>query len=408
MSLSDHPLWRKPQHHLDSEKSSDHVHWLELFYDLVHVVSIFVLGNYLSHHLSVEGFAIFAMLFVVVWFAWFDLSLFNSLYVSTDIRHRLVMAAQILTVMLMTSSIHSIDHGGWAFFAVGYALNRLIIAYLYRRARKVGDSESSLPCEMSRNYGIASAIFAVSAFLPQPYGYILFGIGMVVIWALFVMPKIGIVRHERLVPRLGHMAERFALLLLIVVGEGFFKLIITLSEYGVSNVSPDVFVNYIIGGFSLLVMCWIYFDFAGNGKPRSTDPKTMMQWTLSHLLLMLSAVCVGVALSAEVKVGFWDHYPFKYAVIGCLGLAGYLYALLLIQNVIEERTAHQFATAKIRMVGIGLSFVALAIVAFVPALIGNFVWGAALISQAVIPMRNAYVAISAADTQAKTEVEDAG
>lgn len=31
-----HALWRKPRHHLDAETSSDHVHWIELFYDLVH------------------------------------------------------------------------------------------------------------------------------------------------------------------------------------------------------------------------------------------------------------------------------------------------------------------------------------------------------------------------------------
>lgn len=61
---------------------------------------------------------------------------------------------------------------------------------------------------------------------------------------------------------------------------------------------------------------------------------------------------IGVALSAEVKVSFMEQYPFKYAVIGCLGLALYLYSLLLIQNVIELRTAHRFATAKLRYFGI--------------------------------------------------------
>ncbi|WP_407334245.1 low temperature requirement protein A [Enterovibrio sp. 27052020O] len=395
MNLSAHPLWRKPKHHLDTEASSDHVHWMELFYDLVHVVSIFVLGNFLSHHLSVAGFAIFALLFIVVWFAWFDLSLFNSLYVSTDIYHRLLMAALIVTVMLMTASINTIDAGGWSFFAVGYALNRFMIGVLYYRARRMGNSEASLPSEMARNYTIAASIFAVSAFVPQPYGYVVFTFGMLVIWAGFALPKIGTIRFERIIPRLGHMAERFALLLLIVVGEGFFKLVITLSEVGVDKVRSDVFVNYMIGGFSVFAMAWIYFDFAGNGKPRNTDKRTLIQWTLSHLLLMLSAVCVGVALSAEVKIGFWDHYPLKYAILGCFGLAAYLYSLLLIQNVIEEREAHRFATAKIRWVGIVLSFLTLALVSFVPALVGNFIWGMALFSQIIIPATNAYRIFSA-------------
>ncbi|MGF1707053.1 low temperature requirement protein A [Enterovibrio baiacu] len=395
MSLSDHPLWRKPQHHLDSNSSSDHVHWMELFYDLVHVVSIFVLGNYLSHHLGFNGFFVFAGMFIVIWLAWFDLSLFNSLYVSTDIHHRYAMSAQIVTVMLMSSSVSTIDGEGWPFFAIGYAINRLILANLYRRARFVGpDKEDQLPCEMSRNFGIGATIFAVSAFLPQPYGYLLFGAGVVLMICLFVLPKVGITRYERSVPRLGHMAERFALLLLIVAGEGFFKLVITLSDVGIGTVSADVFVNYVIGGAAIFVMCWVYFDFVGNGKPKDASQKTLAIWTLSHVALMLSAVCVGVALSAEVKVGFWESYPYKYAVIGCLGLAVYLYSLLMIQNVIEKRKAHHFATAKVRWFGIIMALVCLILVPYIPSILSNLLWATALFSQIIIPVTSAYRAFT--------------
>ncbi|CAE6938576.1 hypothetical protein ACOMICROBIO_FLGHMIGD_03905 [Vibrio sp. B1FLJ16] len=107
------------------------MHWIELFYDLAHVVSIFVLGNFLSHHLGFTGFAIFAAIFIVIWFAWFDLSLFNSIYVSTDVQHRYIMAAQIITIMIMSSAIMRIDGAGWAYFAIGYAINRAIMSLLY-------------------------------------------------------------------------------------------------------------------------------------------------------------------------------------------------------------------------------------------------------------------------------------
>ncbi|CAK4073824.1 low temperature requirement protein A [Vibrio sp. 16] len=100
-----HPLWRKPKHQLDAQTCSDHVHCIEIFYDLAHVVSIFVLGNYLSHHLGITGFTVFALLFIVIWSAWFDISLFKSIYVSTDVQHRYIMAAQIATIMIMSSAI---------------------------------------------------------------------------------------------------------------------------------------------------------------------------------------------------------------------------------------------------------------------------------------------------------------
>ena len=56
MSLENHPMWRLPKHHLDHDDAHDHVHWVELFYDLIHVVIIFLLGNmfYQSWELGVN------------------------------------------------------------------------------------------------------------------------------------------------------------------------------------------------------------------------------------------------------------------------------------------------------------------------------------------------------------------
>ncbi|NCM99836.1 low temperature requirement protein A [Vibrio parahaemolyticus] len=98
----------------------------------------------------------------------------------------------------------------------------------------------------------------------------------------------GALNNERFLPRFGYMAERFALLLLIVAGEGFFKPVITLAEKGIDDVVGDVFVNYAFGGLSIFVLCWIYFDFVGNSKPLGNAPNTFIKWTISHLLLMLS------------------------------------------------------------------------------------------------------------------------
>lgn len=164
-----HPLWRKPRHYMDADHSSDHVHWIELFYDLVHVVAIFVLGNFLSHHLDMHGFLIFAGMFCTLWFAWVDASWFNSLYVSTDIFHRFYMTGLIITVMICSAAMNDITHGGFMFFAIGFAINRFLIAWLYWRARKIGDSTKALPTEMARNYAITGAVFLVSAFLPSPF-----------------------------------------------------------------------------------------------------------------------------------------------------------------------------------------------------------------------------------------------
>lgn len=394
MALEHHPMWQKPRHHLDTKDAHEHVHWIELFYDLIHVVIIFLLGNYLSHHLSVEGFLVFASVFIAIWFAWADSSVFNSLYVSTDVTHRFYMTSQIITSMVMAASIPHVHGKGWLFFAFAYAINRLITASLYHRTARIGVEESNLANKISRNFYGLSVIFAISAFVPQPFGYILFGLGIIAIQLLYMLPKIGVVECERFLPRLGHMSERFALLLLIVVGEGFFKLVVTLSEKGIYKVSPEVLINFIFGGISVFVLCWIYFDFVGNGKPKNTQKGTLVNWWLAHLFLMLAAVMVGIALAGEVKVGLWDPFPLKYAIPGCLGLALYLICLLWIQFNIEFRVAHRFAGTGIRLFGVCLALLTLSVVSYVPAIVGNALWGFALFSQIAFPLTRAYFTLS--------------
>ncbi len=391
MALQDHPMWRKPQHHHDLDHAHDHVHWTELFYDLIHVVTIFLLGNFLSHHLDLNGFLVFAGVFVALWYAWGELSIFNSIYVSTDVWHRIIMSVMICTVMFMAAAIPAIDGKGWSYFALGFAANRAMIAALYFRARRNNAASGSMCSEQVRNFSFFAVVFLITAFLPKPYAYWTFAVAMVATQVVYMIPPISVLRFDRFVPRMGHMAERFALLTLIVLGEGFFKLVVTLSEKGIYKVSPDVLVNFVIGGVSMFIMCWIYFDFVGNGKPKDAKLSTLVTWWLAHLALMLCGVMVGVALAAEVKVGFWEPYPTEYAAIGCFGLAGYIAMLWVLRHVIEHRIASDFGRGDIRLFGIGLAIGTFFIVPHVPSLIGNLLWGTALVSQIVVPVSRAWL-----------------
>ncbi len=390
MALQDHPIWQKPQHHHDLDHAHDHVHWVELFYDLIHVVTIFLLGNYLSQHLDWSGFLVFAGVFIALWYAWGELSIFNSIYVSTDVWHRLIMSVMICTVMFMAASIPAIDGKGWVYFALGFAANRAMMAALYLRARRNNAASVSLCSEQARNFCVFAVVFAITAFLPKPYAYWVFAAAMVATQAMYMIPGITVLRFERFAPRMAHMAERFALLTLIVLGEGFFKLVVTLSEKGIYKVSPDVLVNFVIGGVSMFLMCWIYFDFVGNGKPRDSRMSTLVKWWLAHLALMLCGVMVGVALAAEVKVGFWEPYPTEYAAIGCFGLAGYIAMLWVLRHVVEHRIASDFGRGDIRLFGIGLAIATFFVVPYVPSLVGNLLWGTALFSQLLVPLGRAW------------------
>jgi len=65
----EHSIWQRPHHHLDKEGTHQSVHWVELFDDLIHVVLICMLGNFLTDNLPVSGFLVFAGLFIAIWYS---------------------------------------------------------------------------------------------------------------------------------------------------------------------------------------------------------------------------------------------------------------------------------------------------------------------------------------------------
>lgn len=387
MMTNDSPIRRKPRHHLDVENPSDHVHWVELFFDLVHVVTIFMLGNFLTHHLDLPGFLIFTGMFVAVFFAWADSSVYNSLYISTDIPHRTIMALQIVTMMFIAAAIPDVLEGGWVFFALGYAVNRALTAYLYWRARSVGAEKTSLAFEQGRNFFVLAGLFALSAFLPQPAAFWVFGTAVVLIQLQYMLPRVGTLRHERFLPRFRHISERFGLLMLILLGEGFFKLVVTLSGKGISEVQPDTLVNFFFGGLSLFALAWIYFDCVGNALPKSRKQSLMVRYWLTHIVIMWSAVLVGVVLAGEVYVGFLEPYPMGYGAIGCVGLAVFFGAQWILQHTVEGRdTTRRFHSGGVRLFGIACAMLLLVVFPYVPSIVGNLLWAVALFSQIVIPL----------------------
>lgn len=388
--MTEFPIWRKPQHHMDVENPTNHVHWVELFFDLVHVVTIFLLGNFLSHHLDWHGFLIFTGLFIAFFYAWADSSIYNSLYISTDIPHRLIMAAQIVTVMFFAASLNSVTGKGWVYFALAFAANRGLTGLLYWRARGGEHDRCGLAYEQGRNFFILATVFAISAFLPKPLAYWVFGAGLIAIQLQYMLPKIGTLRLERFVPRLGHISERLALIMLILLGEGFFKMVVTLSDKGIYKLGAGALLNMAIGGLSLFAMAWIYFDGVGNAKPKSRTLGTLLGYWFGHIVLMWSTVMVGVALAGEIYVGILAPYPYDYGIIGTVGLSSFLASVWLLQQLVEGRdTTRRHSHGGVRLFGIAVTAVLLLVLPHVPAIVGNTLFGTALFSQIVWPLGTA-------------------
>jgi low temperature requirement protein LtrA len=80
--------------------------WLELFFDLVFVVSIAELGNRLSGDVTLDGFLEFIALFVPVWWAWAGFTFYANRFDTDDLVYRLLVLTAMFGVAAMAANVH--------------------------------------------------------------------------------------------------------------------------------------------------------------------------------------------------------------------------------------------------------------------------------------------------------------
>lgn len=89
--------WQVPRR--ASDRAEDRtVSFLELFYDLVYVVLIAQIAHALAAHVDLAGFGQFVFLFIIVWWAWLNGTLYHDLHGNNDIRTRVFTFLQMFGV----------------------------------------------------------------------------------------------------------------------------------------------------------------------------------------------------------------------------------------------------------------------------------------------------------------------
>ena len=341
--------FHKPELHTPSAHSHRKVGWIELFYDLIYVATIIQLGNALSMNVGVTGFLAFAGLFAPIWYTWTGFTFYSNRFVVDDLMHRGLVFAQMFCVGAMAVEVPDVFRNDPAGFAAAHSGARLVLVALYFRAWRQVDSAKEMTRRFTLGFAIGGALWVVSIFVPPPYTYLIWAIAMVNDLA------VGSNRHSREIgarhpPDVHHMAERYGLLTIIVLGEGFVKV---LTQVAAFEGDPDAF--WAMGGLAtlaLLITCslwWLYFDDVAGSRIRRDKPIAPYVWVYAHLPLVIAITAVGVAVK---KVVFFDPMAielakYRWLLCGSLGLA--FLSVAIIDSVTERRHAELGDSARTRV-----------------------------------------------------------
>jgi low temperature requirement protein LtrA len=287
---------------------------LELLLDLFFVVPIAFAASQLHHgiveHHAASAVLHFAIAFFGTWWAWMNYTWFASAYDNDDLWFRLLTMVQMTGVLIFSTGIPAMFQGDVFTTTMGYAVMRLAQVVQWLRAAR-GDEQARGAC-LRYAWGIAAL-------------QVLWVLRLVVLngtawqWPSFFM--LGVV--EMLVPawaerapgpaapgagaqRCGqgpgtpwhphHIAERYGLLTLIVLGECVLGA--THSVAGVLAAQGWSLDIALVGlGASMLVLSlwWIYF-YMPSGEALHQHRQRAFGWGYGHYFVFASIAAMGAGL----------------------------------------------------------------------------------------------------------------
>jgi len=287
------------------------VTFLELFYDLVYVALIAELSHSLSSHIGWAGLGGFAFLFVIVWWAWLNGSLYHDTHGNNDIRTRVFTFLQMFTVVAMAIFVHDALGESSVGFALSYAAFQLILTFMWWRTGVYDPDHRPLSTPYSRTFLFATLLFIVSVFIPIPGRFYLWGVALIL---MLMVPTY--LRMRRNPPQVqaqldlstnvsASLVERFGLFTIIVLGEVVIGVVTGVTEHHE--------LNWLVGGTAFLGtiiaigLWWVYFDLISHHRPQQNF-KTVITWYYLHLPLTIGIVAVGASILNVVEHA-GEHLP---------------------------------------------------------------------------------------------------
>ncbi|MGD2183521.1 low temperature requirement protein A [Lusitaniella coriacea] len=334
----------------ENEAEPRHATWLELFYDLVFVVAVSQLAHNLSKDVSIAGFFSFSALFVPLWWTWIGTTFYANRFDSDTFGQRLLVGVQMLAVAALAVNVHHGLGSTSSGFALSYAVARIVLVLEYLWAGWHIPVARGLTTYYAKGFAIAAFFWLISAFVPIPIRFVLWGIGLAVDFATPLTAQ----RFQRnLLPHAEHLPERFGLFTIIVLGEAIIAVVNGVAEMEWQWMSA---VSAVCGFLIAFSLWWIYFEnVSGSALETIKDSgklASLQVWLYVHLPLVIGLAATGVAvehvIASEPSLAL--STPERWLLCGSVALCCFALSILHRTGVIfycKARTKHRLGAVAI-------------------------------------------------------------
>ena len=295
--------------------------WLELFFDLVYVAILVVLGNRLSHSLSLHGVVEYALLFIPIWLSWLDPVFYSSRFPTDDIGHRLLTVAYMGVMVSMAFELHGVTGNTATTFLLAYAASKAILALMYARAWHQHPEYRSYSAGHVVLFSVLAVSWAAIASW-DPLGFAWWAVatamGLLAPFFITQLPKrTGRLASAEPPVKARYILERFGELTIIVLGEFFLKAALGAAERE-SYILTTLYCLTLLG--TSVGLWWLYFDHLDHSTLTGDRARSRF-WVDLHYPFLVAVAAYGVAGTKVLALGPGEALSVEQRFLLCGALA---------------------------------------------------------------------------------------
>jgi low temperature requirement protein LtrA len=327
------PLLTRPRYFTDvtfHRHTARSIQWLELFYDLVYVATLIQIGNFLSDNVSVIGFGQFIVLMTAIWWAWTGETIYQNRYVTDDLVHRGLVFLQIFAIASFGLSVSQAFGPLYVQFTIAYVIIRGLLIVMYLRAMRLHPESAVLSRGYVLGFTLGAVVWLGSLLLPAEWHWVGWLIGIAI---ELMVPLVPGMRRLRLQFSIDphHLAERFGIFTLIVLGEAFVKVLD--DAQGTLLTLPTLMFST-VGLLVMYTLWWLYYSDLDHTTINLRQASKNLIWLYAHLPLVIALVTFGVAAKKAFEAVIEhpaDPLYANYRLLYAAAVVIYLLALALIE-----------------------------------------------------------------------------
>jgi len=271
---------------------------LELFFDLVFVVAV-SFSSQVLHHMQGDGHVAagvlsYLMVFFAIWWAWMNFTWFATWFDTDDWLYRTMTVLQMAGVLILAAGAdEAMEHHDFTLVTVGYVIMRLAMVAQWVRT---GLSDPRLRRTALRYAGAIAVVqvaWVLRLLLPGTAGLI----GFVVLALAEIAVPVWAEHHETTPWDAHHIAERYSLFTLILLGESILASAnAVVDAIGLGHHLPDL-LTIAAAGLVIAAGMWRVY-FAREQHHHITTMRSSLTFGYFHYVIFAAAG----ALSAGIEV----------------------------------------------------------------------------------------------------------